>query len=115
MMNNKRRFLAFLLQWVFFLPIVVQSWHPLFHHHSCESHHEVTAAVEHEVIMTASGHSHDECLVCEYQFPVNDLPETIGLSSLFFVFEELSVSAYQKDIPGFHYLHLPSRAPPAIC
>lgn len=115
MMRKRNRFYAFLLQWVFLFPIIVQSWHPAFHHHSCESHHHTAACCENEGTRIINAHEHEDCLICEYQFPVNDLPASFELESDFIVFEEFSKKNDQQHIPDFHYLLNSPRAPPVLC
>jgi hypothetical protein len=88
------------------------------HHHgqdhseyACESNHcheEVKAE------FTISIPNHDHCYICDFKFPVNDLPAVYGMGYISSQFNELQPIILVSPDLVWGYSRIKPRAPPVI-
>jgi len=106
---------------IFMFPVIFQPWH-IFQHHGhdqeCSVHaHHHDPNCDHEPVLPlvsiqSHDHSHDPCYICDYKFPVKDLPTLCALEFTTHQFKELqSVNLVISDLQRVYSLIKP-RAPP---
>lgn len=102
---------------IFVYPIFTQSihliWHQAYHHgHHCTEckHSEHTESVRFLASLVSKSEKH--CVICEYEFPINDLPGNKLIESnlciLNYCLKEIAVNQFTPYILSKKYL----RAPP---
>ncbi|MFW5760338.1 MAG: hypothetical protein ACOCXH_05105 [Cyclobacteriaceae bacterium] len=79
-MIKLRKHIAFLLFGIFFLPIIFQSVHVVWHHsHSYKCEHNLCSQPITKKDLHSNGENVSEkektCPICEYQFSINDFPK----------------------------------------
>ena len=89
-MISFQKHIAVLLYVIFIFPIAYQPFHIVWHHsHDSHAHHDCCHADEEKEIssigINVSSDGNKHCPVCEYHFPINDLPKvslfrSVGLS-----------------------------------
>jgi hypothetical protein len=130
-MIKKRLYTALYLLGIFAFPIIIQPWHIIQHHgHDYECsvfikeidksyehahHHESDCCHASELPLVSikkHDHSHDPCYICDYKFPVKDVPVSWEPGFTIYHFTELqSVDIVISDLQPFYSLTNP-RAPP---
>jgi hypothetical protein len=130
-MIKRRLYTVLWLLGIFVFPIIFQPWHIIQHHghehgssvyihetaqyHGHAHHHDTdcshASVLSFESIKTQD-HSHDPCYICDYKFPVKDLPTPIQPGFISHQFKELpSGNLVYPDLLRVFSLTNP-RAPP---
>lgn len=114
-----KKYIAILLLGIFISPITFQSFHIVWHHsHGSHGDHElchikVSAKPLCSVIKTVS-QKDKHCLICEYQFPINDLPKVSIFRSITPVIKsslnEFGIQLYFQQV----FSNKSPRAPPTL-
>ena len=130
-MIKRRLYTALYLFGIFVFPLIFQPWHIIQHHGhvnecsgqirgtdhlSAYAHHHDSDCCQISVMPLVSikntDHSHDPCYICDYKFPVKDLPTPIQPGFISRQFKELqSVPLVVPDLQRVCSLINP-RAPP---
>lgn len=84
-MIGLKQHIALVFLGIFIFPLVYQPYHVVrhhgieepCHHECCHSHHEKTDGVIYDILSDGDEH----CPICDYHFPVNDVPQMHHLSS----------------------------------
>ncbi len=118
-MTKRRANIAVLLCGIFLFPIIFQSVHIVWHHShgfKCE-HHHCQQIAPHEDFHSYFENISDEvskCPICDYQFPVNNLPEVSFLGTLLplhtCIYIELNQQSQYKQV----FSDKTPRAPPTF-
>lgn len=118
-MINLRKHIVFLLFGIFFFPIVFQSVHIIWHHshgYKCEHNHYSQTITSKDLHQNSKNVSEKEkvCLICEYHFSINDLPNISFFNAVIPVCE----CTYNKVVAHQQYKQVFSdktpRAPPIL-
>jgi hypothetical protein len=140
-MIKRRLYTALYLLGIFVYPIIFQPWHIIQHHghiiqqhdhdHGCSGHsHEADKSYEHAhhhdpkypdasvlhfVNIKTHDHSHDPCYICDFKFPVNNLPSSNEPGFISHQHKEtLAVNLVFSELQEVYFL-INSRAPPGAC
>ncbi|MBP8791294.1 MAG: hypothetical protein KBH01_07670 [Breznakibacter sp.] len=117
-MKSTRQHIALLILGLFFIPILFQSVHIVWHHNNgccekaelvcCGHHHENHYPQETEISAASR-----QCAICEYQFTITGLPVyavfKTGRFSLVAIFSTPAIQSPDSVLFGYKS----SRAPPA--
>jgi hypothetical protein len=88
--------------------------HHLGHDHSayvCESNH---CHKEEKAEFTISIPNNDRCYICDFKFPVNDLPAVFEVEFISHQFNELQSIIFVSPDLTWEYSRVNPRAPPAM-
>lgn len=120
-MKKRRIYTVFFLVGIFLFPLIFQPWHIVQHHghdHECSAHaHHHNTDCSHESALSListqdQDQPHDPCYICDYKFPVEDLPTPGEPVFTPYQFQEIqSVNLVLSDLKCDHSLVNP-RAPP---
>jgi len=130
-MIRRRLYTALYLFGIFVFPIVFQPLHIIQHHghgheysehvheidqNSGHTHHHETDCSHESVLplvsLQSQDHSHDPCLICDYEFPVQDMPVSWEPVFTTYQFNEIqAVDLVLSDLQRV-YSQINPRAPP---
>jgi hypothetical protein len=130
-MTKQRIITALYLLGIFVFPLIFQPWHIIQHHgddYECSVHihkidqsyghaHHHDSGCSHEkmlplISLQNPDHSHDPCYICDYKFPIKDLPAPFQPGFIVLKFQGLhSVNLVISDLQRAYSLINP-RAPP---
>lgn len=118
-MIRLRIHIAFLLFGIFFFPILFQSIHIACHqYNNYKSEHHFCHDKVHDKVTNAKGEKELEkentCLLCEYQFSINDLPDVFFFSSVIPAFSCVSNEIAENHQYKQVYTVKTPRAPPVF-
>lgn len=117
-MVEKRRHIALVLLGVFIFPIAYQPYHTVRHHskdlhchHNCSHAKQEKPAGLHLDVFSAKK---EHCSICEYHFPVNDLPKLFFFTSATSI---LKSSNYELKIKRAYQQVVSTKTPraPPLC
>lgn len=129
-MVKRRLYTVLYLLVIFVYPVIVQPWHIIQHHghedswhidetdHSYGLVHHLDSNCSYDSVLPPGSlinqdHSNDPCYICEYNFPVQDLPINSEPGFVAHQFKELqSVNLFISDEQEVYSLVNP-RAPPS--
>jgi len=115
-----RTHISFFLFWIFFTPILFQSIHIVWHHsdaHQCEHHLCISEASDQMLKAddTQLSEKEEKCPICEYEFPINNIPKVSSYDASLPIFSSL----YTKTLTQKQFIKVISkrnpRAPPVYC
>jgi hypothetical protein len=118
-MKGMRRHIAVYLAGIFIFPVLFQPWHIIHHHgHECPDHHEKgdpchTKPVPGFTILNQIP-GHDHCYVCDFKFPVNDLPNSFNIYTVPHIYQEVQSGLPLSHLPESEQSEFNPRAPPFL-
>jgi hypothetical protein len=116
-MKAWKRHMVVLAAWIFLFPVLYQPVHIIQHHspersdHSCDHHHhhhhKETADDAIRITQTEN-----DCLICEYEFVIKDLPGSYELVNAPIQYYEVKTAPAVSSEEGRFFSQINPRAPP---
>jgi len=113
------RYMAACLLGILAYPFLFQPWHVVHHHGDVQAEHSCEAGHRHLPSMPVGGlavaeFSDDQCYICDFEIPANDLPVELELAGVPYTYTSFSpaIDSFEYTAEGYSLSN--PRAPPAI-